>query len=81
MTAHNESSILSTDFNAKEACDHCLRPVARFSDLVAGEKFRFPGTTISHVRTKSGYRCGYSNGGYSKGVCKTGAKTAVIPLV
>lgn len=62
------------EFDAKEACDHCLNPVARFSDLEPGKHFRFPGSQTLQIRTKSGYRRAEGSP-----VFKTGARTAVIP--
>ena len=66
---------MTDDFDAKEAADHCLRPVARFTDLSPGEQFRFPGMQRRMIRTKRGYRRQDQAHEY-----KTGAKTAVIPL-
>ena len=58
-----------------EALSHLLNPVARFSELGAGEVFRFPGLQVIHTKTKSGYRTGDQNP-----LSKTGAKVAVIPV-
>jgi hypothetical protein len=58
-----------------EALTHLLNPVARFSELDAGELFRFPGSQVIHTKTKSGYRTGDQ-----KPVWKTGARVAVIPV-
>jgi hypothetical protein len=65
------------DFDAKESADHCLNPVARFSDLSPGERFRFPGQKVILLRTKTGYK--YLDN-RAKRTFRTGAKTAVIPV-
>jgi len=67
---------MNEPFDAKEACDHCLRPIARYSDLVAGQQFRFPGQSTVLLRTKSGYR--RIDGTF--GTFSTGGRTAVIPI-
>lgn len=65
-----------TDFDAKEAADHCLHPVARFNDLPTGNLFRFPGSQVLFVKTKRGYR----KPSMKVGEYRTGSRTAVIPL-
>ena len=62
-------------FDAKEACDHCLNPVARFGELSPGELFRSPGMTRTLEKTGRGYRREGESREYS-----TGKKTAVIPI-
>lgn len=63
------------DFDAKEAADHSLHPVARFGELNPGARFRFPGQHVALVRTRSGYR--RAVGGP---VFRTGAKVLVAPF-
>ena len=70
------AEVLAKPFDAKEAADHVLRPTARFSQLSAGTRFRFPGTAVDHTKLSgSWYRDGATGGRF-----KTGAGAAVIVL-
>lgn len=62
------------EHDAHEAADHCLKPMARFGELEAGQLFRFPGSRNVMECVRPGrYRNHNLQGPFS-----TGSKTAVI---
>lgn len=64
------------NFNAKEAADHVINPMALFAWLEPGTVFRFPGSLIEHTKLK---RAWYLDGatGYRY---QTGSRVAVIRM-
>lgn len=60
---------------SSEAFEHMMNPQVRYGELTVGESFRFPGSRIVHVKTKSGYKTPENNHTWN-----TGKKVAVIPI-
>jgi len=58
-----------------ETLRHLMNPQCRYRELKPGEQFRFPGSQITHTKTKSGYKSPGSNHTWD-----TGKKVAVIPI-
>lgn len=58
-----------------ELFEYTMRPIARFRDLASGERFRFPGSSVIHTKTTSGYK---TDG--DKRTWRTGAAVSVIPV-
>lgn len=58
-----------------EAFTHQMNPQCRYGELKPDDQFRFPGSQITHTKTKSGYKSPDSNHTWD-----TGKKVAVIPI-